>query len=105
MKKLLFIATVLVLISTSGCMQSTAGRPNDVDQENICEVDEWTHDAVAKVCKPGQKVVFLPGQWGNEQLPVKFAAVNCDLQYSIAMNNGGVTCVYHPINVAPTSLK
>lgn len=73
----------------------------EVDQKNLCEVSEWRADAVAEACKPGQKVVFLPRQFGNEQLPIFFTAVNCDLRYSVAITNGGVTCIYQPIDVAP----
>jgi hypothetical protein len=42
-------------------------------------------------------VAFLPDRWGNEQLPVIFAAVNCDLRYSVALTEGAVTCIYAPI--------
>ncbi len=51
----------------------------------------------AAACKPGQKVLFLPNSWGNDQLPIIFAGINCDLRYSVAMNNGGVTCIYTPL--------
>jgi hypothetical protein len=35
----------------------------------------------------------LPDRWGNEQLPLYFIAANCDVRYSLAMDNGGVVCV------------
>jgi hypothetical protein len=80
--------------------QASPAEPT-IDQNNLCEVSVWRHDEVAQSCKRGQKVVFLPGSWGNEQLPVIFAAVNCDLRYSVAMTNGAVACIYDPITPQP----
>jgi hypothetical protein len=91
-----------------GCSQSAGPNPvaseaaapsgeSRPDQANLCEVREWALDAVATRCDAGQKVVFLPSRWGNEQLPIFFAAVNCDLRYSVAITNGAVTCIYGPI--------
>jgi hypothetical protein len=77
-------------------MAATAPQPA-IDQAQLCEVNAWQHDVVASVCKPGQKVVFLPRNWGNAQLPVLFAAVNCDLRYAVTMTEGAVTCIYNPI--------
>lgn len=102
MKNLLVICVSLLLLSMTGCTAQTQGS-KEADHQNICEVDDWVYASVAKACKPGQKVVFLPQRWGNEQLPIKFAAVNCDLGYSVVMNNGGVTCIYRPIK--PTEAK
>lgn len=89
----------------TGCNQQSTPTKSDVsiDQANLCEVNEWQHDAVANVCKPGQKVVFLPQSFGNEQLPIIFAAVNCDLRYNVALTKGAVTCIYNPIT--PTKPK
>jgi len=64
------------------------------DQTHVCEVHHWQQDVTSAECKTGQKVVFLPSSFGNEQLPILFAAVNCDLRYSTALTNGGVTCIY-----------
>jgi hypothetical protein len=90
---LLIAAAVL-----SGCNQQTEKiTAHQIDQEQICEVNKWQKDVTARACKPGQKIVFLPGQFGNEQLPVIFAAVNCDLRYSVALTNGAVACIYKPI--------
>lgn len=86
-------------IAASGCTQGPSASPTAsvIDQANLCEVKEWQHDVVASTCKPGQKVVYLPSSFGNEQLPVIFAAVNCDLRYSVALTTGGVTCIHAPI--------
>lgn len=51
-------------------------RPEDIRQGHLCEVQAWQHDVAKQTCLPGQKIVFLPERWGNEQLPVLFAAVN-----------------------------
>ena len=88
--------------------QSVPVMPNNestkefpLQQQNLCEVDGWQHDIAKQACIPGQKIVFLPSRWGNEQLPILFAAVNCDMRYSIALTNGGVACIYAPIEVKP----
>ena len=91
-KILLLVASAVVL---SGCNQQTV----TIDQENICEVSGWQKDVTAASCKLGQKVVFLPKSFGNEQLPVIFAAINCDHRFSIALTNGGVSCIYSPIKI------
>ncbi|MCK7460038.1 hypothetical protein [Idiomarina aminovorans] len=77
----------------SGCDHQ--GVP--IDQESLCEVRDWQKDVTAASCKAGQKVVFLPDSFGNEQLPVIFAAVNCDHRFNIALTKGGVSCIYSPL--------
>ncbi|MBS0576842.1 MAG: hypothetical protein JSS45_10565 [Proteobacteria bacterium] len=84
---------------------TTASAAAPVDG-HLCQVKNWHYDDVAAACKPGQKVIFVPDSFGNEQLPVIFAAVNCDLRYSVALTTGAVTCIYHPIvpdTAAPAS--
>lgn len=61
---------------------------------NLCEVQ---HYGTATSCQPGQKVVFLPASFGSEQLPILFAAINCDLRYQVVLTNGAVTCIYAPV--------
>jgi hypothetical protein len=97
-KALFFFSAALSLSSCSALQgSSTSSTP---DQANLCEVKGWQHDVVASACKPGQKVVFLPETFGNEQLPIIFAAVNCDHRYSVALTTGGVSCIYGPITPA-----
>jgi hypothetical protein len=92
------VGTVLVLFSVQAySATSIAEAGESIDQKNLCEVDSWRFDEVAAACRPGQKVAFVPKSFGNEQLPVIFAAVNCDLRYSIALTNGAVACIYGPI--------
>lgn len=45
-------------------------------------------------CKKGDVVLYMPSQWGNEQLPVEFAGKKCDMTKQVVWTNGGVTCVY-----------
>jgi hypothetical protein len=86
------------LTFTSACTQPSVAKVEpSIEQVSLCEVSEWRRDVVAEKCKRGQKIVFLPDSWGNEQLPIIFAAVNCDLRYSVALTSGGVTCIYGPI--------
>lgn len=93
---------LVILTSTvalSGCLQGNDERKlaapeaaaSPLAQHLICVASEVR---VESGCQPGQRVVFMPSRWGNEQLPIMFAAMNCDLRYTIAMNNGGVICVF-----------
>jgi hypothetical protein len=103
--RLLRIAAIasFVVVAASGCSQPSPSSNAPIDQANLCEVKEWNRDAVSSLCKPGQKVVFLPSSFGNEQFPVIFAAVNCDLRYNVLLTTGAVTCIYGPIT--PTKAK
>ena len=78
-------------------VQAAPAKETAIYQANLCETSSWQHDIVARVCKPGQKVAFLPERWGNVQLPIMFAAVNCDLRYAVVQTDGAVTCIYGPI--------
>lgn len=91
----------ITLGAITGCNQQSTPTKSEasIDQANLCEVSDWQHDAVANACKPGQKVVFLPQSFGNEQLPIIFAAVNCDLRFNVALTKGAVTCIYNPITL------
>lgn len=91
-KKRLILLVVAVAV-LSGCDQQSV----TIDQRSLCEVSSWRKDVAAASCKAGQKVVFLPSSFGNEQLPVIFAAVNCDHRFSIVLTNGGVSCIYSPL--------
>ena len=101
---MLLVATVS---SMAGCLQTkdSTGGSASVNQDDLCEVNEWRLDTTAKTCQPGQKVVFLPSSWGNEQLPILFTAVNCDLRFAVVSTNGGVTCIFKPITPAAAESK
>ena len=92
--RLIISIALLSAFSVSGCTEPSPST--GIDQVTLCEVKEWQTDAVRKTCKPGQKVIFLPRSFGNEQLPVVFAALNCDLRYEVALTNGAVTCIFNP---------
>ena len=89
------IVTILSLsiLMLSGCNQEKPA----IDQKTLCEVTDWKKDITAASCQVGQKVLYRPSSFGNEQLPIYFAAVNCDHRFSIALTNGGVSCIYTPI--------
>ncbi|MBS0434045.1 MAG: hypothetical protein JSR75_03985 [Proteobacteria bacterium] len=103
-RKLLVISAATALVSLGGCgggqqqgaaaVVAAASSDKSIDQSKVCQTNSWQ---VARDCKVGQKIAFLPESWGNEQLPVMFAAVNCDLRYSIAMTKGAVVCIFNPI--------
>jgi hypothetical protein len=94
------IVVVLAVATVAGC-GGAAGSLPEPNQTDICQTDSH---AIAENCKPGQKIAFLPAQFGNAQLPVYFAAANCDLRYSVVLTNGAVTCIFKPIK-APAEAK
>lgn len=105
MRSILSVALISIASMSllEGCLQknppatvSTAPAGESINQRSVCQVENWQRDAVAQACRPGQKVAYLPNRWGNEQLPIYFAAVNCDLRYSVVHTNGGVACIYLP---------
>lgn len=89
-------------LALSGCTPpATVATVPAINQGEICEVKGWQFDhAVEAGCKPGQKILFAPASFGNEQLPVLFAAINCDMRYAIALTNGAVACIYAPTAMA-----
>ena len=84
MKKVTLI--LLAILGLTGCNQDT-----QIDQSKICVVNT---DAEAKQCKDGEMILFKPGRWGNEQLPLNIAAAYCDFNHEVMFNNSGVICVF-----------
>ncbi|MBH9578148.1 hypothetical protein [Inhella proteolytica] len=80
-----------VAIGLAGCTERKA------DQDTACQASDLK---APDTCKPGQKVVFLPKTFGNPQVPVLFAGMNCDLSYSVVVTDGAVTCIYRPVKTA-----
>lgn len=56
----------------------------------VCQVDSLD----TRGCRPGDTLLFVPSSWGNEQLPVTFAALKCDFSKEITLTKGGVACIY-----------
>lgn len=96
-KQCLFFLCIPVILATSACSKFGGESHQDgIKPSSLCQVSSYERSSTEQACTPGQKVVFLPNRWGNEQLPIMFAALNCDLRYSIVSNNGGITCIYLP---------
>lgn len=95
-KNTIIFALLAMSVSLTACSrQGAVDLLADINQAEVCKVNDWQRDVTAEVCKKGQKVVFLPRIFGNEQLPIIFAAENCDLRYSVALTKGGVACIYN----------
>lgn len=88
------LATSLVL---SGCFESGGAINQAVSQSDSCMFSD-IKDA-KKGCKNGQVAIFLPMQWGNEQLPILAASAFCDYRYSVVQNNGGVSCIFTDVRL------
>ncbi|MDB4987633.1 MAG: hypothetical protein JWN04_2811 [Myxococcaceae bacterium] len=74
-----------------------------LEQASLCEVHTLDAAEIDRACKAGQRVAYLPNRWGNEQLPLIFAAGNCDLRFSVVYNSGGVVCLYAPRQISAPS--
>lgn len=109
------LSTAIALLALSVALLTGCSRPAEaparsvaadtpasaaIDQASLCEVDDYR---IASTCRPGQKIVFLPPSFGNEQLPVIFAALNCDLRYSVVLTKGAVSCIFAPITPRPAA--
>ncbi len=104
-KYLLFLFAPIIL-ATSACSKLGGDSHQEaIKPASLCSVTSYEKSATADACTPGQKVVFLPNRWGNEQLPIMFAALNCDLRYSVLSNNGGVACIYLPTDITEPPVK
>lgn len=94
---LALLSLVAACGSGSGTTPSADPIAEPLDQGHVCQVADWR--MAGDACKPGQKIVFLPPSFGNEQLPVMFAAANCDLRYAVVATTGAVTCIYLPMRL------
>jgi hypothetical protein len=99
----LILLTTLAAIFVTGCndwqkngYESKISQSGEIDQASLCQVSDISALFGPLPCEPGQKVVFLPDMFGNQQIPVIFAAKHCDLRYSVALTVGGVSCIYMP---------
>ena len=101
------ISAAVSISGLAGCQQAGANpqtpatpavTATDFNPDVLCETADWRQ---TDNCKPGQKIVFLPSSWGNEQLPVMFAALNCDLRYQVVSTKGAVACIFRPSKTLP----
>jgi len=95
---IVFVGALIVVGCTppmpAGQTIEIAAAP-EINQRKLCSMDNPF--GFGANCEPGQKVIFMPNRWGNEQLPVMFAATNCDLRYSVVLTKGAATCIYAPL--------
>lgn len=98
--KLVFVA---VLSSVLGVVIGMVGPgvvaggalPGGGSSTTLCE----TNTAVSEKgfdCPVGARIAFTPRMFGNEQLPIVFAAQWCDPNREMVLTNGGVYCTYLP---------
>ena len=92
--KVKYIAVFTLICSTYGCNKWNTDQPLSPvsTRDVVCEINS-IGDGHSK-CHDGDVVSFLPQRWGNEQLPLTATSLLCDFRYPVAMNNGGVVCVY-----------
>jgi hypothetical protein len=104
------LATVALLALAggfAGCDKSAQLSPaaaGDINQQDLCYTNNFAAGDAAKLCKPGQKIVFVPNSGsGTDQVAVMFAAANCDYRYAVVMSTTAVSCIYNPLRRNDTS--
>ncbi|RBP78597.1 hypothetical protein EBI01_17825 [Marinomonas rhizomae] len=68
----------------------------DINQATLCTTTSWKAADNSAKCKEKNKIAFLPTSFGNEQLPIMFIALNCDLRFNVSLTNGGAVCIFKP---------
>lgn len=89
-KWLVGTATLMML---QGCVET------EPIKDSLCMVDSIEWSDLLQACSQGERVLYKPDIWGNEQAPVFFAALYCNPRFSITLTNGAVACIYSPIDV------
>ena len=75
-----------------------------LDQDTVCKAVSWKVADNEGKCKEGSKIVFLPKSFGNEQLPIMFVGLNCDLRHNVSLTKGGAVCIFKPaVNLVEAS--
>lgn len=95
MKKLLIFGFVATLSNLQGCDYNSLASPVN---DTVCEVATTDAKEIAEKCTKGERILFAPSSWGNEQLPVLFSSLYCNHKYAIALTKGGVSCIYSPVD-------
>lgn len=98
MKKNQIIFVLAISVLLSGCFESGGSASNQLVSQSASCIFSAVNDA-KKECKNGQVAVFMPGQWGNEQLPIYAASIFCDYRYSIVHDKGGVSCIFTDVRL------
>lgn len=89
------IMTKLLLASLM-IFSPLSANAGDIEQVTVCTTVSWKADDNSGKCKEGQKIAFLPKTFGNEQLPIMFIGLNCDMRFNISLTNGGAVCIFKP---------
>ncbi|MDO5532197.1 hypothetical protein [Sutterella sp.] len=88
-------AALCAVFLVAGVPQARAAEAVSLEDimapEKICVVNSLEKTAG---CRKGDIVLFRPDFFGNEQMPVSFAAAVCDFTKTVSLTKGAVACVF-----------
>lgn len=88
------IAMVFIAGYLNPAFAGIIGDDGTLDQNTVCITSDHQN---AGECKPGQKIIWAPKFFGNEQTPAVAAANLCNFNYPIVVMTGGVSCIFSGI--------
>ncbi|MEE2003011.1 hypothetical protein QWY20_16250 [Alkalimonas sp. MEB108] len=103
MKKISAFAIATAACLMTACNGESQATPKDTPASTsvaeqqalaantLCQVDQ-NFDISA--CRDGNRFVFQPTRFGNEQLPISVIAAFCDIHQPIHFNKAGVVCIF-----------
>jgi hypothetical protein len=99
-RALVLFGLSVILVACGGGKSESSTNPTSTSHEhatsdNASKLCAFSNDEETDKCQPGQIALFIPHSFGNEQLPVIFAAKYCDFNFPIVSTIGSVSCVYY----------
>jgi hypothetical protein len=107
LSRLAAVASLVLAGGLAACDKSaqvSTVATSDINQQDLCYTNNFAAGDAAKLCKPGQKIVFMPSSSsGTDQVAVMFASANCDYRYAVVMSGSAVSCIYNPLRRSDSS--
>jgi len=98
-RALALLGLTVILVACGGGKSDTPQKDTSASSAqtasaNASKLCVFSNDEEADKCQSGQISLFAPHSFGNEQLPVIFAAKYCDFNFPMVSTVGSVSCVF-----------